>query len=77
MILFDDDMLIFSIKVLNSKRGISKVELIDGFKSNLDLMDFLISVIFKHEIIAFHYLSNILFNFVIHLIIKAFLHCLT
>lgn len=77
MILLNNNMLIFPIKVLHSKRSISKIELINGFERNLDLMNLLISIIFKHIIITFHNLFNILFDFIIHLVIKPLFHRLT
>lgn len=77
MILFDDDIFIFSVKIFNSKRGIVEVKLANRFESNRNLMYFFMTVIFELTVITFYDLLMILFYFLVHLNFKSILDSLT
>ena len=70
MILLNNDMFFFSVKVLYSERSIIKIKLINSFERNLYFSNFLKSIVFKHCIITFSDLIFILLNFLVHLDIK-------
>lgn len=46
MILFDDDLFIFSVKIFDCKRGVFEVKLANRFEGNRNLMYFFMTIIF-------------------------------
>ena len=77
MVLFYNDMFIFSVKVLYSKGCISEIKFINCFECDFYLMDFLKTIIFEHKIVAFSDLFFIFFDFLVHLNVKTLFNSLT
>lgn len=77
MILFDDDIFIFSVKIFDSKRGVFEVKLANRFESNSNLMYFLMTIIFELTVITLYDLLMILFYFLVHLSFKSIFDSLT
>ena len=77
MILFDDDIFIFSVKIFDSKRGVFEVKLVNRFERNRNLMYFFMTIIFKLTVITLYDLLIILFYFLVHLSFKSIFDSLT
>ncbi len=77
MILFDNNMFVFSIQVLDGQEGVVEVKLINGFECDFDLMNFLISIVLEHEVTAPVDLFFVLMNPLVHLFFESVLDSLT